>query len=138
MSVINIYTDGGARGNPGPAGAGYVIYEGTKRLHQGNKYLGKKTNNQAEYLALIESVLWLSENIEKESFTKIDFYLDSELVVKQIRGEYKIKNKGLKPLYTKVKNKLSELGIPYSIVSIPRGKNKIADKLVNDAIDENI
>ena len=134
MTIINVHTDGGARGNPGPAGAGFVIDKNNKELHRGNKYLGKKTNNQAEYLALIEAVNWLKENINKE-VEIINFFLDSELVVRQVKGEYRVKNQGLKPLHADVMRKLSELDRSYFFKSIPREKNKIADKLANDILD---
>lgn len=137
MSVINIYTDGGARGNPGPAGAGYVISINNKELHRGNKYLGIKTNNQAEYLALIEAVNWLLENRKNMDIAKVNFFLDSELVVRQVRGEYKVKNEGLKSLHKEVISKLSKFSVSYSITYVPREKNKIADQLVNKAVDDN-
>ena len=91
MKVI-IYTDGGARGNPGPAGIGVVIYDEKKVLLATHKrYIGEATNNQAEYQAVI---LALEKALELGA-KRVDFKLDSELVVKQLRGEYKVKNEQL-------------------------------------------
>lgn len=138
MSLINIHTDGGSRGNPGPAGAGYLIEKDDQELYRGKKYLDIKTNNQAEYIALLEAIRWLEGNVKNMEISMINFYLDSELVVRQIKGEYRVKNQGLKPWYDDVKNLLNKLEIPYSFFSIPREENRIADKLVNEAIDDHI
>ena len=134
MEVIKIYSDGGARGNPGKAGAGVVIYN---QNHQIIKkiahYLGEMTNNQAEYQAVIiglDFVLKMSKNVSIECF------LDSELIVEQLNQRYKIKNEGLKQLFWKVREQVMKLGGRVSFSYIPREKNREADKLVNLAIDE--
>jgi len=128
---LTIYTDGGARGNPGPAGTGVVIYDENKKVVQKlAKYLGKQTNNQAEYQALILGLRWAKSLRAVE----VRCCLDSELVVKQMRGEYKVKNPNVKPLYEKaVALTGSFAAVSFSHVS--REKNKEADKLVNEAID---
>ena len=126
-----IYTDGGARGNPGPAGIGAVIYD-TKgdRLTEISEYIGETTNNQAEYRAVIKAI----EKASELSAEELEFYLDSELVVKQLNQEFKIKNKELAPLFVKIYN--SSLRFKKVVYKhIPREKNKEADKLVNKAID---
>lgn len=126
-----IYTDGAARGNPGPSGAGIFITDEhgneVARLH---KFLGERTNNVAEYAALY---LALSQ-AKKKHFKEIVIYSDSELMVRQIRGEYRVKNEGLKKLYRKVMELLGYF--EYRFYHIRREKNKIADQLANLAIDE--
>lgn len=130
--IYNVWCDGGARGNPGPAGIGFLIKntEGIK-VKQYCEYLGKATNNIAEYTALIRS-LEFAKNIGQ--IDKLNIFMDSELVVKQIKGEYKVKNEGLKPLYLKAKSLLSNCN--FSINHVARSDNKEADLLVNKAIDE--
>jgi len=128
------YTDGGARGNPGPAGLGVVLINSTtgeKEHHK--KYLGTTTNNQAEYQALVAAI----ERLVELGATHVTCYLDSELIVKQMKREYKVKNKDLAPLFMKIWN-LREHFMHIEWVHIPREKNKEADKLVNKAIDEGL
>lgn len=132
-----IHTDGGARGNPGPAGAGAVI-ECEDKTIQLKKYLSKKTNNQAEYEALILALSHIINDLQDDGRTITAFcYLDSELVVNQLNGDYKVKNEGIKPLYAQVcdlSSKFHEIHFKH----IPRSENQAADLLVNQAIDENI
>ncbi len=130
MSKAILHTDGGARGNPGPAGIGAVVeVEGKK--HEFKKYIGEATNNQAEYEAII---LGLEKAIEL-NVEEAECLLDSELVVKQLNQEYKVKNKDLAVLFVKVWN----LKLKFKKISfrhIYREENKDADRLVNEAIDE--
>ena len=133
MTAVVIYTDGGARGNPGPAGAGAIIYDGSKLIASLKKYLGEVTNNVAEYEALI---LALGEAKKKSiSNRAVEVRMDSELIVKQIRGEYKVKDRNLKVLHAKVRELLQDFS-SVSFVHVPREDNKEADRLVNEAIDE--
>ncbi|MFH1890012.1 MAG: ribonuclease HI family protein [Candidatus Kuenenbacteria bacterium] len=126
-----IYTDGGARGNPGPAGAGVVFMnEKGEVLNCFKKYLGKATNNIAEYSAVVLAL----EEAKKRGVEEIDFFLDSELIVKQMKGEYKVKNPELGKLFIKVYN-LKHSFKNVSFNHIVREKNKLADKLVNEVID---
>ena len=129
-----IYTDGGARGNPGPAGIGCVIYDDNKnRIAQVSKYIGETTNNQAEYKAVIAAL----EKAKGLGVEEIQIYLDSELVAQQLNQKYKIKNKDLAPLFVKIWN----LSIGFKKISyqhISRELNKGADRLVNLAIDKGI
>lgn len=128
---LQIYTDGGARGNPGPGGVGVVIWSGNELVGRYKKYIGVATNNQAEYKAVILAL----EEAKKLGAKELEFFLDSELVVKQINREYKVKDKDLAPLFVQVWN----LSLGFKKVTfqhIPREKNKEADKLVNEAIDE--
>lgn len=136
MSKIKVYTDGASRGNPGESGIGIVIYDSTGTvLKTWNEYLGKSTNNQAEYLALIKSLDLLKELKQSEQIEFIEFYADSELMVKQLRLEYKVKDEGLKPLFKKFNSLINDLKIPYRINHIERKLNKEADKLANQGID---
>lgn len=137
---FQVFTDGGARGNPGPSGIGVVIEKceaGVCRVVlEKYQYIGETTNNQAEYQALILS---LQELIDIKPSNKIIFNLDSRLVVEQVKGVYKMKNPGLKPLLERVHQLKSELTeCKFEFVHIPRERNMRADKLVNQAIDEGI
>jgi len=132
---IKIFTDGASRGNPGLAGIGIaVVSDEDKPIETHKKFLGKYTNNYAEYVALIEGVRLL-RSMDRE-FDEIHFYLDSELVVKQIKGEYKIKHKELIKLSLEFWKEIKSLNKKFSIKHIPREENKLADKLANEAIDE--
>lgn len=135
--MINIYTDGASRGNPGLSAAGIVIKdEKNNILSLAGKFLGEHTNNYAEYSALIESLSVLQDNEIKTE--KINFFSDSELVVKQLKGEYKIKNKDLIRLSLDFMKKMVSLKIPFDISYIPRKENEIADRLANEAIDKHL
>ena len=131
MTQLTIFSDGGARGNPGPAGAGAVILDADgKVIAELYEYLGETTNNQAEYRAMIMAV----KAAKKMSPAKVSIFADSELVVKQIKGEYRVKDEGLKLLYKELMTLLGGLG-DYSVAHVRREKNKHADKLANKAID---
>ena len=130
---LKVYTDGGAKGNPGPAGCGAVIYNPqTKKTKKYSRFLGKATNNQAEYEALI---LALRKAKELQA-TEIDCYLDSRLVVEQLNRNYKIKNRVLGSCFIKIWN-LSQSFKRVNYYYIPREKNKEADRLVNEVIRKN-
>ena len=128
---IEIYVDGGSRGNPGPSGVGVVVLDGSgKRLKDISKYIGEATNNIAEYSALLyglEEALILRAD-------EIVVNLDSELVAKQLTGDYRVKDPGLKPLFERAINMLKSFK-DFEIRHIEREKNKEADKLVNRAIN---
>ena len=139
MQNVIIHTDGGARGNPGPAGIGVLIQERIENHEleikkEISEYIGEKTNNQAEYQAVIEALKWIQENIKDD--IEAEFLLDSELVVHQLNGKYKVKNDGLKPLFYEVRDLVLKLGGRVSFSHILREKNQVADKLVNKAIDK--
>lgn len=129
---LTTYTDGGARGNPGPAAAGIVIKnEEGKTLAAFGEYLGTQTNNFAEYTALLLAVTKAKEL----GGTEVDCVLDSELVVKQMRGEYKVKDVNLQKLFIKVYNAATKFKkVTYHHVM--REKNKEADAEVNKILDE--
>lgn len=138
MPKIKVYTDGASRGNPGAAGIGIVIYDEKGTMVESyHKYIGETTNNQAEYKALLKSVEIIKELIKAGTqIEKIDFYLDSELVVKQVKGEYKVKDAGLSPLYKQFIIWIKMMAVPYTITHIKRALNKAADELANKGIDE--
>jgi len=133
MDTVIIYTDGGARNNPGPAGAGAVIIDGSKRFEL-KKYLGERTNNWAEYEALI---LALTEAKKRGLASRdIEVRMDSELIQRQMTNEYQIKEETLWPQYMKVHNLVVAHFPTIRFTHVRREENKDADRLVNEAIDE--
>jgi ribonuclease HI len=132
MKVLRLYTDGGSRGNPGPAGLGMVIEDDQgMRLWGGHRFVGTATNNQAEYLALIAGL----RKVAEWRPDALEVYMDSELVVKQVSGRYKVRNADLQPLHTQVVGLMR--GFPRVNVShVPRERNRGADALANRAMDE--
>lgn len=130
-----IFTDGGARGNPGPAAVGVFITDSAHKIHaQISKAIGITTNNVAEYRAVITAFEWLHvHQKELARFSEVCFYLDSQLVVSQLNGVYKIKSPHLRPLIAEIKAKERLLDKPVAYEHIPREKNKQADRLVNKA-----
>jgi ribonuclease HI len=133
---ITIFTDGGARGNPGPAGIGIVIDGLASGKKTFGEYIGETTNNEAEYRALITALQKLKKLIGKEKPEQIDCYADSELVVKQLNGEYKVKDINLRGLFMEVLKLKSELKMPMSFHHVKRAKNAEADELVNRVLDK--
>ena len=128
---LTIYTDGGARGNPGPAGIGAVLYDEQKNIvAEISEYIGETTNNQAEYKAVVAAIAKAKELGAEE----LDFYLDSELVVKQLNREYKVKTKGLAPLFVQIYNMILNFK-KVSFSHVRREFNKEADMLANLAMD---
>lgn len=127
----SVYTDGGSRGNPGNAAIGFVVYKGTEEVFKYKKFLGVCTNNIAEYSALIYALTYLNKTGIKE----VACFLDSELVVKQLNGIYKVKDEKMKMYNDKIQVLKKEFkSITFN--NVPREKNKVADKLVNEALDE--
>ncbi len=136
MNKIIIYTDGGARGNPGPAAAGVVIKEGDATLLEFGEYLGPvQTNNFAEYQAVILALEALRR--EGHSGRELAFKMDSKLVVEQVSGNWKIKEPSLKPLVAKIRELLADFP-RHTFTHIPRAENYEADALVNQALDEQL
>lgn len=133
-----IFTDGGARGNPGPAAAGIVIKNFQGKVLTGfGKYLGPTTNNVAEYQGVIEALSWLIDHsYEKDKERKIYFYLDSKLVVNQLNGVYKIKDFKLKNLIVKIRELEEKITSKIFYNFIPRSENYQADSLVNQTLDQ--
>ena len=134
MNKLFVYTDGGARGNPGPAAIGVFIFDSNNReLLRLGKRIGETTNNVAEYTAVIEALYWLKENKNKLQLINysINFFLDSKLVVNQLNGYYKIKDYKLRELSLKIRELEQEIGGNICYSFIPRERNTIADSLVN-------
>jgi len=133
MAEIVVNTDGGARGNPGPAAIGVVMTLPTGEVISKKRYIGRATNNQAEYRALI----WAGQMVtgEVKPSDRVVFQLDSELVVKQMRGEYKVKDADLAVLKQRVDQILAAVDFHYEFKHVRRTSNKAADKLVNEALD---
>lgn len=134
---IRVFCDGGARGNPGPAAAAFVIEIKGKIIYKGTKFLGKATNNVAEYSAVILALSWLKEKSTLINGSEILIYLDSELVAKQMSGLFKIKNENLRNLYLQAKELEKNVETRVEYFSVLRDKNKLADFLVNKTLDEN-
>jgi len=126
-----VYTDGAARGNPGPAAIGIVVQDDAGHtIYEASRSLGKKTNNEAEYLALIAALEYLMGSRISEA----DFFLDSELVVKQLKREYRVKEPRMQSLYARVTMLLN--AVPkHSFKHIRRTENARADALANEALD---
>lgn len=135
--MIRVFTDGGSRGNPGEAASGVYITDtnGTELASLGIR-LGITTNNVAEYTAVIEAFNWLLTHREKiDNSSGIAFFMDSKLVASQLTGQFKVKHPNMQPLFLSVKQKEHELGVRVTYTHIPREQNKMADKMVNAALD---
>jgi len=132
-----IHTDGGARGNPGPAGIGVVIEKDNKTIAEFDKAIGETTNNVAEYTAVIEALMYVKNTIQEPNKT-LAFILDSQLVVNQLNGLFKIKDSKLRTLAFKIRQLEQEVGGQITYTSVPREKNKRADFFVNSALDEHL
>lgn len=135
--IVN--TDGGARGNPGPSGIGYVIQQDGTVIKTGKAYIGETTNNQAEYEALIRALGELDTLAPQEGRkdNHVEVRMDSELVIKQLRKEYKVKDAGLKLQFAKVGALIAKFP-SISFVHVMREENGAADELANEAMDEHL
>ena len=134
-----VFTDGGARGNPGPGAIGVVVKNHQEKvLAKFGKFIDRVTNNVAEYQAVIEALKWLKEH--KKTFdtdATFNFFLDSRLVVNQLNGLFKIKNSHLRDLIIQVRQLEKETDVKILYRLIPREKNKDADFLVNQTLNAN-
>lgn len=130
MTRAVLRSDGGARGNPGPAGIGFVVEIDGEVVCRAGRYLGEYTNNVAEYEALI----WGLENVAALGHRQVSVFADSELLVKQINGQYRVKNEGLKPLFVRALGLLRGFD-DFSVAHVRREQNKLADALANEAMD---
>jgi ribonuclease HI len=132
LEVLRVFTDGASRGNPGEAGFGVVILDGQGTLiEEVSGYLGITTNNVAEYSALIAAL----KAIAKYGKTvKVEIFSDSELIVRQIGGRYKVKSPSILPLFEEAQSMITGRG-NISLAHIPREKNRAADALANRAVD---
>jgi ribonuclease HI len=135
IDQLVIYTDGSSRGNPGPAGIGIAVFNAsdtTTPIEKISRYIGTATNNVAEYEALIQALRWLLKSNHESCTIK----LDSELVYRQVNGQYRVRKAHLKHQIKRVKRLCDQLGT-VSIVLIPRTENKIADRLAQQASRKN-
>jgi len=132
-----VYTDGGSRHNPGPAAAAYLIFDSDRQLiQQGGQFLGVKTNNEAEYQGMLLALQALSKlSLPTPAAT---FYSDSELMVNQLKGVYKIKEPRLAALAASVHSLLHSLNLTPVFISLPREQNKLADAQVNLILDQHL
>lgn len=129
-NIFTIFTDGGSRGNPGPAAIGALLYAGTAKICEYGEFIGKATNNEAEYKALIMALL-KAKSLKAKN---ISCFLDSELVVKQLNHQYRIKDEKIALLFIKIWNLRFDFE-KITFTHIPREKNKEADALVNKILD---
>lgn len=128
---VTAWCDGGSRGNPGPAGYGVFIEDlDGQKLAELSEYLGKTTNNVAEYSALLGALEW----VLREGRSRLRVVADSELLVKQIQGRYKVASPDLRPLFEEAKRRIARLD-GFRIEHVLRGKNQKADRLANAAMD---
>lgn len=134
--TLTIHTDGGSRSNPGPAACAFVISQKEETLYEQGFYLGSTTNNQAEYQGVIKALEYLTSHLHiLEGFSTIDFVLDSELIVHQLNGKYKIKHPDLIPLAQQVFALIRALPLPVTFRHVLRTYNKRADFLLNQTLD---
>jgi ribonuclease HI len=139
MSKISIFTDGGARGNPGPAALGVFIEdEDHRELARIGKTIGDATNNVAEYSAIIEGFNWVLRNKDKLNIESINFYMDSQLACSQLTGIFKVKNAKIREFVFEIRKREAELKIPIFYSHISREKNTKADFMVNQALDNRL
>lgn len=136
MKIIT-YTDGGSRGNPGPAASGiYIIDERSHELTRFGTFLGTQTNNFAEYTAIIEALSWIVANRDTvDPLLSVECRMDSQLACRQLSGVYKVKHPQIKPLFTQVQLLQQTLAVPFQFIHVPREQNSIADSEVNRALD---
>lgn len=134
MKKLIIHTDGGARSNPGPAGLGvYITAPDGEVIMEHSRYLGAQTNNHAEYMAIVDAL----EHAKKLGAEEVDMFMDSELAVKQLNHEYKVRNPGLAVLFVRVLD-LTRSFKKVRFTHVRREYNKQADRLVNEAIDRHL
>jgi ribonuclease HI len=134
-----IHTDGGARGNPGPAASAFVVFdESKKETFKSGKYLGLTTNNVAEYSGVLQALQWLKNLPSDSRPAAVNFFLDSLLVVNQLNGIFKVKDSKLRLLILDIRSLETETGVTVSYHAVPREKNKEADLLVNQTLDRQL
>lgn len=136
---ITIHTDGGARGNPGPAAVGVVIHKEKKEIARFGTYIGRTTNNVAEYTAVIKALSWvLSHLSDLSNLSNLDFFLDSILVVNQLNGTFKVKDANLRLLLVTIKTLEQQINAAITYSYVPREQNKQADFVVNQTLDQQL
>ena len=132
--VLQIYTDGGSKGNPGPASIGVAYFLNGVKIETYREDIGNATNNEAEYTALVRALelVLKSSKIQATGYKKIEVFSDSRLMVNQVNGIFKVKEARLRDFIFKIRSLETEIGSPISYKDIPREQNTIADDLVNN------
>jgi len=139
MSKLTINTDGGSRGNPGIGASAFVVSDEDKKVvFEKGEFLEQTTNNKAEYRGVQMAMEWLSTEGKKLSISSVEFFIDSELVVKQLNGIYKVKDQNLAKYVSVIQKIKRELNFKVSFTHVRREKNKVADLLVNSTMDAHI
>lgn len=133
MDEIVIYSDGGSRGNPGPAASAFVVTKNDQVIFSQSRYLGVATNNVAEYTTVLMIVEWLAKNMSDSVLVN----LDSQLVERQLNGQYKVKDQKLKDIFLKINDVILKNKINIKFVWNYRETNHLADELVNKELDAN-
>lgn len=129
---VRVYSDGAARGNPGPAGAGAVVTDATGRpLARLGRFLGRQTNNHAEYMGVLIGL----EAAKEMGAEQVDVFADSQLMIRQLEGKFQVKSATLRPLFEQARGLLRQFP-RYTLTHIPREENGAADEMSNRAIDE--
>lgn len=135
MQHITVHTDGGARGNPGPAGIGVAVFdEAHAPMTELAEFIGAATNNVAEYTAIVRALEHIATIVPDTKAVHLTVKLDSELVQRQMNGVYKVKDATLKTYFEKAKT-LTDTYASVTFIHVPRSENKVADKLANEAMD---
>jgi ribonuclease HI len=135
MQHITVFTDGGARGNPGPAAIGAVFYDAQDNImSELSECIGDATNNVAEYTAIVRALETLGKLVLDTKALQVTFKLDSQLVQRQMTGEYKVKDETLKEYHEQAKKLIFDFD-KVIFIHVPRSENKEADRLVNEALD---
>lgn len=136
MSTLFVHTDGGSRGNPGPSACGCVfITQSGEVVFEEKSFLGIGTNNEAEYQGLLLALLHLPTILQSGTYSEVEFRLDSNLVVQQVLGNWKIKDSRMRTYVMQARQEANALSIPWTIRYVPRAENAAADALVNQALD---
>ena len=130
---MKIFTDGGSRGNPGKSASAFVVYDGEKEVYNDKKYLGINTNNYAEYYAVLIALQYI---VHSTQYKEVSFFSDSELMVRQLNGVYKIKNHILQDMVDKIKALVIQKKLSVKFNHVLRSENKRADELVNQCLDK--
>jgi ribonuclease HI len=128
--MLRVFTDGAARGNPGPSAIGFAVFDGEKLKETKTRYIGRATNNEAEYRALILAL--------EKVLGEIEVYSDSQLMVKQMRGEFKVKDEIIKLLYEKVRKLVRGRKVSFHLVPRENKGIKMVDRLINKELDKNV
>jgi len=133
---IKVYSDGGSRGNPGCSGSGFVVYdEDGKTAYEQANYWGTRTNNEAEYMGLLTGLRWIVKHMEEKKISAVEFFMDSQLIVRQMEGQYKVKAKNLIGLFgecQELAKKIEKIVFKH----VKREGNQRADALANMAMDK--